>query len=79
MLAALDGESTARVLPLTMLSRYGNRPSSIGSTVIVSSTSFTMSIDISRFNTRLEGIRWKEYWCRYTEWEEFTMGGCVHS
>jgi hypothetical protein len=47
-LAVLDGESPARVLPLTVLSRNGNRPSSIGSTDIVSSTSLTVSIDISR-------------------------------
>ena len=46
ILAALDGESTAHVLPLTMLSRNENRPS-IGSTVIVSSTSSSMSLDIS--------------------------------
>jgi len=49
-LADLGGEQTVRVLSLTLLSINENKPSSVVSTVIASSTSFklTILIDISR-------------------------------
>jgi len=54
-LADLDGEQTVRVLPLTLLSINENKPSSVVSTVIASSTLLTISIDISR-STRDGGV-----------------------
>jgi len=57
--AVLDREQTVRVLPLTVLYMNEKLTSSIGCTVIVSSTSLTISIEISR-STRDERVSQKE-------------------